>query len=102
MFGHFVAHHFPLEIFLIEMIVTICWDTVSYANINSIWTEETIDLIEHGIAVGARVVSAKYGIKASLVNHNIEFTVFKIFDLFSDIGLHELKIWNLILITLCH
>ena len=99
--GCLLSEHGPIILLLIKVPKPVLWNTVRNANVDSIWRENSMDLIQHLVTVWASIVSsAEDWVKAGLVNDRIESTILKLQALCIHLLIRHLR--NLFLVVLLH
>ena len=98
--GHFLSEYRPIVLLLAEVRQPIFRDAVSYANVNAIRGQHAVHLVEHRLAVRARVVTAEDGIEAGLIDDGVEHAILTL----ETAGVHLLEsyLWDLFFVVLLH
>lgn len=97
---NFLCEHGPFIVLFTEVLQPIFWNSVGYANVNSIWWKDTVHFVEHGFTIGSRIVTTENGVETSFVDHCIKYSILTLKT--SCIHLLIRKLRNFFFVILLH
>ena len=97
-FSCFLSEHSPIVFFFVEVTKSIVWDTVSYANIYTIWRQNSMNLIQISFRIWSASITTKNWVEAGFIDNSIKWSIFILER--SSIHLFENQLRNSILIVI--
>jgi hypothetical protein len=77
-FSHLVDLHFPVEIRILEIRLSLFWNSVRNAHIHSSGRQHSVDLTKHLLWVRAWAISTENRVKGSLVYDTVKHSIFEL------------------------